>query len=235
MKNSVLQPGRLIEVRPVWHEGFDNRPSFEILTMSSDRSNLKYDQRGDLYRAVLGDQVFFMYSDGKPTQGFGGRHIELTMLDGSVKAFQGGWSSNSAAVNKCWPDDPCIECAFTDSKVVWNEGRTFFSGAVKVRSLVRWYILNRCFIDWGLAIVIADKWLSVEPTKGRFVKAPSRELQSILVLKPFRSHQEELSSTYADRDERFFMTEYSRAATFMGDYGWNDGQCSSEQLHAVNA
>jgi hypothetical protein len=166
-----VKPCLVLDVKPDWHENFDNRPGFQVLLSAlPDVNDHIYvtDGKGH-YRSQVDDYVTYMFSDGKPTHGYGGRQFRLKMEDGTIREFKGGWSSNADAINKSFPDlDSILEASVTNDVEVMKRGYTF-SGAVTVRSILEWWLDNQR-VDWGLALLYDDYSVWIEPTKGRFIK-----------------------------------------------------------------
>lgn len=53
-----------------------------------------------LHVAQKGNFVFYFYSDGKPTEGYGGRRFAGTFQDGTTFEYRGAWSSRAGCVNE---------------------------------------------------------------------------------------------------------------------------------------
>lgn len=70
-----------------------------------------WEKRGNLHRAQKGHFVFYFYTDGKPTEGFGGRVFEGTFMDGSSFCYRGAWSSRAGCVNQAWPTNHIVDVA----------------------------------------------------------------------------------------------------------------------------
>lgn len=47
-----------------------------------------------------GPFVFYFHTDGRPTEGYGGRIFEGTFIDGSTFRYKGAWSSRAGALNR---------------------------------------------------------------------------------------------------------------------------------------
>ena len=52
-----------------------------------------------LHLARKGDFAFYFFSDGKPTEGFGGRRFAGTFKDGTTFEYRGAWSSRAGCIN----------------------------------------------------------------------------------------------------------------------------------------
>ena len=63
-----------------------------------DLKSLRYKEKHGCYFAELDGYVNFMYYSG-PGQGYGGRHFDITMEDGTQKTLIGPWSSRAGAMN----------------------------------------------------------------------------------------------------------------------------------------
>lgn len=235
-KRIPLHRGKLLAVQPHWNESFDNRPSFQCLLNSvPDIDDYRHvtDDKGH-YRALIGDTGHYMYSDGKPTSGYGGREIKLKMLDGSIKTFIGGWSSNARTINASFGDNPLVECSITDTKKVMREGHTFYSGNILVNSILNWWLDNQHKLDWGIGLMFDSGGPWIEPTKGRFVKFSHgiSDLQMLARFLPSRGYNGQLPITEKRiRGLTYFWNQWERAMKFarLG------GELSGEQEAVVNA
>jgi hypothetical protein len=52
-----------------------------------------------LHLARKGDFAFYFFSDGKPTEGYGGRRFAGTFKDGTKFEYVGAWSSRAGCIN----------------------------------------------------------------------------------------------------------------------------------------
>lgn len=164
-------PGKIVRVRPKWMDGWANRPTLEAQVTPFKEADALWEVQQDLYRSQIGDVVHRMYTDGKPTHGFGGAAIHLNMTDGTSKDFVGAWSSNASAVSHAYPDKPCTECSICTSNDIWERGYTFSGRDIDTRALLDWWFNNQKALDWGLAIVKSPYGsIDVEPTRRQFVK-----------------------------------------------------------------
>jgi len=181
-----VEPGKIIEVRPKWMDGWGNRPGFEVLVTPYDERQGIWEERDGYYHSQIGDIIHRMYTNGRPNQGFGGAHFSLNMRDGSTREFDGAWSSSAFSVSVMYPDKPGVECSVTDEHEVWLRGYTFAARDVSVEGLLRWWQTHQFDIDWGIALVkLHYGFVSVEPTKGSYVKSDSCEpIQVLRVLLP---------------------------------------------------
>lgn len=225
--------GKILRLKPDWYESFDNRPSFcALLSADVPFEEYRHEEDGQgHYRAQVGDSVHYFYSNGKPSQGYGGRLIKLTLLDGSVREFQGGWSSNSAAINASWPENPCVECSITDDPEVFRRGHTYCSGAINVTGLLDWWFAHQHNLDWGIAICQRGEYEGwVEPTKGRFVKlSHHEELKVVCRLLPVKKIYGERADYEARFKDYFWKSWYKVAPRGV------IGELSSDQMAVVRS
>jgi hypothetical protein len=124
---------RIIKGGVKWMEGWGNRPTIAIaVDKLPDRSALRYEQRGSLYYAELEGLVsFFSYS--RPDDGFGGRHFDIVMTDGSKKKLIGPWSSRAGAMNSVG-FGPCVDVSICEGESNFDR-RSFYDGAVTLEVL----------------------------------------------------------------------------------------------------
>lgn len=117
-----------------WMERCGNDPRIKILVDRMPRlEELTYQQKGSLYFGELDGYVsFFFYQ--QPDEGYGGRHFDINMMDGSQKTLIGPWSSCSSVMNDAG-FTPCTEVSITDDPEVWKRGHTFFAAAATVEIL----------------------------------------------------------------------------------------------------
>lgn len=77
-----------------------------------------YEERDGCYRAEMPNGfAYFMHWRGPGNAGgSGGRHVYVSMTDGSIRTLKGPWSSNSMSVNEFFPDrEPLIEVTVVDT------------------------------------------------------------------------------------------------------------------------
>lgn len=103
---------KITSVEVDWMDGWANDPRW-IVTLDQpvpdmDDPRLKHEMRGDLYRADLGDYVHYIYYKG-PSQGYGGRRMNIWLADGTLKGLIGGWSSRAGCVNMAWPENMIVD------------------------------------------------------------------------------------------------------------------------------
>jgi hypothetical protein len=219
-----------LKVQPYWFETFDNRPSFQVLLSNiPDEYVYETDGKGH-YRGQCDDAVSYMFSDGKPTRGYGGRQFNLKMVDGTVFSCKGGWSSNAATINRSWPKNPVADASITANPDVMADGHTFYSGAVTVESILRWWLDNHHKVDWGIALMFDAGSCWLEPTKGRFVKWGHQiniacRFMPIVDIGNFEAYRERLLST-------FWSHWHGLTPTFTRD---DNGELDGSQMMAVRA
>lgn len=179
---------KIREIRPHWNFGYANRPEFYALVSRCPKMDefIHEDDGQGHYRGHVGPIVHYMYSDGKPTHGFGGREIKLQHIDGKVRTFIGGWSSNARQINASWPDDPCVEVAIRDNKKEWLErGGGGWASNLTYQSILDWWIAQAVApdFDWGIALMWDSSGPWIEPTMGRgqYVKHTHMDDKAMIV------------------------------------------------------
>jgi hypothetical protein len=87
-----------------WMKAWANSPRIELHNIkvpaypAVDDPIWETDGKG-LHVARKGHFVFYFYSDGKPTQGYGGREFAGTFTDGTTFEYIGAWSSRAGCIN----------------------------------------------------------------------------------------------------------------------------------------
>jgi hypothetical protein len=164
---------KIIEVRPDWHEGYDNMPTFQVLVSRKSKLNPEkavYEERGTLYVAKDGVLLTHFSYNGKPNEGFGGWKRTVTMIDGSKREIIGGWYSDAHSINAMFPELLCVDGSSTNEREVWDRGHTFSGAQILLQPLVEWYVANQHKVDWSLYLFDTDHGPVVVPGKGHFVK-----------------------------------------------------------------
>lgn len=218
---------QIIDVRPEWHEQYDNPASFNVLLDKlPPMSDYRYVETGGQYFATIGDTVS-MYAYTRPGGGYGGRVFRVTMQDGSGRDLKGPWSSSASACNTHHPEAICVDCSITDSPAVLEKGYTFSAGSVLLLPLVQWFISNRQRVDWSLYLM-GDG--TVQPTRGRFVKPCGGSTRYIarLFSYPGKDH----IAQYAQEHQAYFM---DKATTFWRAQQPIYDEASGEQRRVINA
>lgn len=130
MKNPV----QILDADVEWYHGYANTPGIKLLlSRTFDFDVARYEERDCLYLAQDGVLVdFYFYS--RPGDGYGGRHFELTMIDGSKRTLKGPWSSNSQAVGEKFNVE-LMEVSYTDNPKSFERGYTFTAGAALVSAI----------------------------------------------------------------------------------------------------
>lgn len=146
---------RIAKVSVDWMEGWANDPTFRV-TLCDTPEKVQFWPAEDeaswikhpsgIHFApciVLGaPQVAYFYTDGKPTQGYGGRRFAGTFLDGSRFEYRGAWSSRAACVNRAFPDSRIVDVSIGNCAT-----------AVLASQLIQWFKEHREELDFGLAWV----------------------------------------------------------------------------------
>lgn len=94
----------MVKININWMKGFGNSPRIELQGIKVPEYPSKTDPiweklSNGLHVARKGDFVFYFYTDGRPTEGFGGRRFEGTFKDGTAFSYIGAWSSRAGCVN----------------------------------------------------------------------------------------------------------------------------------------
>jgi hypothetical protein len=125
---------KILKMKLDWMEGWGNSPRLKVLF--NELPCERYEERNGLYLSIDGDAAHYIYWNGDGnTGGYGGREIEVTMKDGSVRKLLGPWSSRAECVSKEFPETPIIEASCTADESTFIKGYTFYSGAVTIESL----------------------------------------------------------------------------------------------------
>lgn len=215
---------QIMDVRPNWHEEFDNPASFEVfLDCVAQNSDMVWQHRNGIYAANCGVDVSF-YAYRAPGQGYGGRVYEIKMQDGTTKKLIGPWSGSAYAASATFPEWICTDVSITSEPKVWNKGYTFYSGAVLVSALVDWYLPRSHKLSWGLAFMDTG---TIQPTKGRFVKGGTGNVKARLLPRDRRIEQKYFASNRA-----YFMESVNK---FYLAIGHQYDEMSGEQRIAINA
>lgn len=86
-------------------EGYGNDPKFRVTLdcrlpdYPSEDDPVWTRYSNSIHVAEAKDTVFYFYTDGKPTDGFGGRRFAGTFRNGGKFSYQGAWSSRAGVVN----------------------------------------------------------------------------------------------------------------------------------------
>lgn len=123
---------KALDCKVRWMEGWENDPELEILVdRLPELSELRYECKEGLYYAELDGYVDFIYKQNPsvPDEGFGGRGRSLTMTDGTVVSFRGGWSSR-AGVSNMLGFKECMDVTITDNPEGWDRGHHLYAGSV---------------------------------------------------------------------------------------------------------
>lgn len=113
-------------IRIDWMKGYSNDPSIILdgiqVPEYPSASDPIWEKRDNLHRAQKGHFVFYFYTDGKPTKGFGGRIFEGTFMDGISFCYRGAWSSRASCVNQAWPMNNIVDvvCGSRSTAVTIN-------------------------------------------------------------------------------------------------------------------
>lgn len=99
----------MVKININWMKGFGNSPRIELQGIKVPEYPSKTDPiweklSNGLHVARKGDFVFYFYTDGRPTEGFGGRMFEGTFKDGTTFSYKGAWSSRAGCVNPVYHD-----------------------------------------------------------------------------------------------------------------------------------
>jgi hypothetical protein len=151
-----------------WMDGYGNSPNFELSGVEPREAASPYEKRGGLHRRNHGDFVEYFYTDGNPTDGFGGATFEGQLVTGEAFKYRGAWSSRAACVNKLWPEDPVVDvsCGYRAT-------------AVCARVLVNEWARGHATGEYGFGLAVVGSGDSNEggiilPTRRGELKHPSR-------------------------------------------------------------
>lgn len=87
-----------------WMKGLGNAPRIELSGIRvpehpSETDPIWEKLSNGLHVARKGVFVFYFYSNGKPTEGYGGRRFAGTFMDGTTFEYRGAGSSRAGCVN----------------------------------------------------------------------------------------------------------------------------------------
>lgn len=182
---------KIQDVQVDWANGWSNSPRFQVLVDTLKEQDL-FQQRGAMHLAITGELAHF-YAYTRPGEGYGGRSFTITMTDGTEKELKGPWSGNSEEVNKVFPTTPVLEANVTDERDVMARGHTFYSGAVTLDGLLRYWQEHVHKIDWGIALVERYFGTWIEPTRGSCIKVSANESAKVLaILAPHDAERDNL-------------------------------------------
>lgn len=147
-----------------------NAGRFDLMVETDGESpgypNMKFEKRGNLYRAQSGIWIsFFAYK--APGDGYGGAAFDIELVDGTKETLIGPWSSNADSIFKAFPD--------RDEPVNVILPRCI-SGHISRNAIEKWIEENpKC----GIELYDAEEdrsWSSMRWIQGR----PSNGIQSNL-------------------------------------------------------
>ena len=119
-----------------------------------------WEKRNGVHRADHGQFVHYFYTDGKPTNGFGGATFSGMLQDGTPFKYSGAWSSRASVVNMQWPDRRIVDVTLR------GQHR---AAAMLASELIAWWMAHET--DWGLAWVTEPSGESqLCPTRNGLLK-----------------------------------------------------------------
>lgn len=148
-----------------WMERWANSPRIIVKldreqAMWPDVDTPSWIMREGMHIAILGSVVAYFYTDGKPTQGFGGRIFQGTFLNGDVFSYRGAWSSRAACINGTAGMPKIVDV------VIGNCSTGIFAS-----SIIGFYKEHRDTLPFGLAWVDSgDTGWTLEPTRDGELK-----------------------------------------------------------------
>ena len=146
-----------------WMEGWMNSPRFIIKDVDLPKRDGPYERRNGLHRRNNGDFVDYFYTDGKPTNGYGGARFHGTLTNGEPFEYIGAWSSRAACVNEQWPEDPIVD-------VIVGHRAT----AIRAQAIIDWWrdaLREEHPPAWGLAWVTDSSGeKTLQPTRDGDIK-----------------------------------------------------------------
>lgn len=153
-----------------WMDGFSNNPSIKIESdqkvewPNSDRPVwAKYASGIHVAQLPGSDFVHYFYTDGKPTEGFGGRLFEGRFRDtGDSFRYRGAWSSRAA----------CVNAEMSEGLQVVDVTCDYLATAVRASALIAaWRKMQNpgfgfAWVDTGDAAPILMPVRNLEPVKN---------------------------------------------------------------------
>lgn len=159
-----------------WMEGWANDPRIIVelehnQVMWPDANTPVWHEENGFHIAVLGSVVRYFYTDGKPTEGFGGRLFQGTFWNGDGFSYRGAWSSRAACINAC---DTLPKIA----DVVIGS----YATGMLVSDICSWFNKNRESCGFGLAWVDdGDMGTILLPTRnGELKNTPEKGIINTL-------------------------------------------------------
>ena len=140
---------KILRAEVNWQFGYANSPELKILV---DKLPTKFLYQeipvpgGIFYLAETEGEVRFFVSTSDK-HGYGGGTFDITLISGEKRSVKGPWSSRAGVANYYLPN-PCLSCALTNEKEVFDRGYTFFSGHVLVSKVEEY--LQRPGLHWEL-------------------------------------------------------------------------------------
>lgn len=126
---------KIIDAQVDWYHTYANNPNIKILLNEKPNyDDFVYEEHNNIYYAENFPLVSFFYYKN-PDQGYGGRHFNLKMKDGTVKTLKGPWSSNSASVMKEF-NTQIMEVTYCYNRKTFERGYTFYAGAMLVQFII---------------------------------------------------------------------------------------------------
>jgi hypothetical protein len=96
-----------------WMKGWGNAPriileGIKVPEYPAETDPIWEKLSNGLHVARKGVFVFYFYSNGKPTEGYGGRRFAGTFKEGTTFEYKGAWSSRAGCVNPVY-NDPIVD------------------------------------------------------------------------------------------------------------------------------
>lgn len=155
----------ITSLRVDWMKGYANDPRWIVELDTADfwpdEDIPGWVNKGGIHTFELFDTVAYFYSDGKPTDGFAGRRMAGTFMDGTKFEYRGGWSSRAGCVNATrYPGDWIVDvsCGYRACAVRWVDVLDFWRAHPE--------------LDFGLAQVDCHGEKLLQPTRNGQVKNP---------------------------------------------------------------
>lgn len=165
-------------VKVDWVDGYANDPSFVVeldgpLPAYPSKDEPVWERFEDGFHvAYTGSVVRYFYTDGKPTQGFGGRPFVGTFQNGDSFSYRGAWSSRAGCINAL----EGISLRIVDVSI------GHVATAVVSADLYNWWVRNPdC--GFGLAWVTQpDSEMVLLPTRDGKLKNKPREDAAVFMI-----------------------------------------------------
>jgi len=144
-----------------WMKAFANSPriileGIKVPDYPSETDPIWQKTKYGLHAARKGNFVFYFYSNGKPTEGYGGRRFAGTLEDGTHFEYKGAWSSRAGCINRAVLDSE-LDCGLIVDIIVGSRPCAVTSAFLRTLELPD-YVEWTCR-DWDTEPVLEPTYL----------------------------------------------------------------------------